>query len=395
MSVQSPVSNPLSAAPAARSAVVTVDEPLDLREQKERLFSHLPFLDGLRALSIFAVLTFHNGGPISLYCFKYGGWAGVDVFFVISGFLITAILLKERDRSGTISLINFYKRRALRLMPVFYLWIVVTTIWRLCANTFVPCAAAVSSVYLTDYDMALGWGAVMGSGFEIAWSLSVEEKFYLLWPSVVRFFRKSLMPIGLLAIVACSAWRAYLICHGAPWMRISSAFDTKLDAIMIGCAAAILVNNVRTQVWLTKYLRSGLVSLALLALIVFFVRGMGHPCGVFTTQAKLLYWNVRVPCFNLVVAALIVSLCSNPQGIGGRILSIPPLAWIGRISYSIYLWHMAAFMFAVWFGAECGFLTNSNKELLQYSCTILFAAISYYFVETPFLKLKERFAFKG
>jgi peptidoglycan/LPS O-acetylase OafA/YrhL len=395
MSIKSPVSVSSTSASPIHPELVADGGLLALEQGKNKLFSHLPFLDGLRALSIFAVLTFHSGGSLGVYCFKNGGWAGVDVFFVISGFLITAILLKERDKSGSVSLKNFYARRALRLMPVYYLWIIVTVVRKIAEHKFVPGAAAVSAVYMTDYDMALGWGAVIGSGFEVAWSLSVEEKFYLLWPSVVKAFRKSLLPIGIAAIVACFAWRSYLICTGAPWIRICGAFDTKLDAIMIGCVAATLMNNVQVEFWFKKYLRSGWAALALLLGIVFFMRAMGHPNGAHTVQQQLIYWNVRVPCFTLAVAALIVSLCSSPQGIAARILSCAPVAWIGRISYSLYLWHIAGFAFAIWFGMKCGLLTSIDRELLQYGWSIAFAAISYYLIETPFLKLKERFSFKA
>lgn len=385
----------MPAPPVIHPELISGGRRADLEPTKSKLFGHLPFLDGLRALSIFAVLTFHSGGAIGAFCFKNGGWAGVDVFFVISGFLITAILLKERDKSGTVSLKNFYARRALRLMPVFYLWIIVTAIRKIAEHKFVPGAAAISAVYMTDYDLALGWGAVLGSGFEVAWSLSVEEKFYLLWPSIVKFFRKSLLFVGVAATLACFAWRSYLICHGATWIRICGAFDTKIDAIMIGSVAAILMNNVQVEFWFKKYLRSGLVSLALFVAIVYFMRGMGHPNGAHTIQQQLIYWNVRVPCFTLAVAALIVSLCSSPQGIGSRILSFAPLVWVGRVSYSLYLWHIAGFAFAVWFGFHCGLVTSTDKELLQYTWSLVFAAVSYYFVETPFLKLKDRFSFKG
>jgi peptidoglycan/LPS O-acetylase OafA/YrhL len=123
---------PLPRNPRPGPAMLRTDFPV----QSQKLFAHLPFLDGLRALSIFAVMTFHSGGPIGMYLFKKGGWAGVDAFFVISGFLITAILLKEQSNSGSILLKNFYMRRALRLVPAFSLWIVVTSLIRIVSINF-------------------------------------------------------------------------------------------------------------------------------------------------------------------------------------------------------------------------------------------------------------------
>ena len=116
--------------------------------KNEKVFAYLPFLDGLRALSIFAVLTFHTGGPIGHYAFKYGGWAGVDAFFVISGFLISGILLQERDRTGSIKLKDFYKRRILRLVPAFALWLLVTSIYRYVNHTFLRSGWFSSFIYV-------------------------------------------------------------------------------------------------------------------------------------------------------------------------------------------------------------------------------------------------------
>ena len=212
-------------------------------------------MDGLRALSIFAVLSFHGRGPFGLALFKSGGGCRVDAFFVISGFLITAILLKEQDKSSTIQLKNFYMRRALRLVPAFSLWIVVTSILRLSLHKFSLPAALIAAVYMCDDDLALGWGNVLGSGFEIAWSLSVEEKFYLIKPSILKRCRQFLPLFGLIAIVGCFLWRAYLINQHVSVLRLCGAFDTKIDALMIGCIAAIALNNKKIKLWLERHLK--------------------------------------------------------------------------------------------------------------------------------------------
>jgi peptidoglycan/LPS O-acetylase OafA/YrhL len=357
----------------------------------QKLFAHIPFLDGLRALSIFAVLTYHGAGPLGTVLFKSGGWVGVDAFFVISGFLISGILLKEKDKTSTIHTRNFYVRRALRLMPVFLLWIAVTSSLRILQHKFSLPAVAVTAFYLCDYDLALGWGNIIGSGFELAWSLSVEEKFYLIWPTVVKYFRQHLLPIGILAIVGDLAWKAYLLYQGVSWLRVCSAFDTKIDSLMIGCVTAILLNNARVKNWFEKNIRSSWISAGLLVFILFYIRGMGHPAGAATLIQKLLYWDVRLPIFTLAVAALIITLSATPTGITARILSFTPIAFIGRISYSLYLWHIAAFAFALWFGWQIHPMVPIEMELSQYFWAIVFAAVSFYFIETPFLKMKNRY----
>jgi peptidoglycan/LPS O-acetylase OafA/YrhL len=360
----------------------------------KKVFAYLPFLDGLRALSIFAVLTFHTNGPIGLKAFKYGGWAGVDVFFVISGFLITGILLQERDKTGSIKLKNFYNRRILRLVPAFVLWLVVTAIYRYVNHTFSWVAAGLAAVYM--YDWGLAFGHVMGSGFDIAWSLSVEEKFYLFWPSLVNKCRKALPYIGISAILGCLIWKAFLVTRGC---QLTFCFDIKIDALMIGCCTAILLNNKSARAWLEKHLKSNLkssiISIALLIGVVFYLRGMGHPCGAHTMFDQLWYWDVRVPCFSLTVAALIVALTVYPQALAGRFLSWGPIAWFGRISYSIYLWHMLAFAWAVYVGDLIHKTTPIQIEEGKFFWTLIFATISFYAIEKPFLRMKKKFEYSA
>lgn len=358
----------------------------------KKVFAYLPFLDGLRALSIFAVLTFHTNGPIGHYAFKYGGWAGVDAFFVISGFLITGILLQERDKTGSIKLKDFYKRRILRLVPAFALWLVVTAIYRYVNHTFSIVAAGLAAVYMYDYGLA--FGNVMGSGFDIAWSLSVEEKFYLFWPSLVNKCRRALPFIGVSAILGCLIWKAFLVIRGC---QLSFCFDIKIDALMIGCCTAMLLNNKSARAWLEKHLTSNVISnvisSALLVAIVFYLRGMGHPCGARTMLDQLWYWDVRVPAFSLTVAALIVALAVYPQALAARFLSFGPIAWLGRISYSIYLWHMLAFAWAVYVGDFIHKTSAIQIEEGKFFWTLIFAAISFYAIEKPFLRMKQKFEF--
>jgi peptidoglycan/LPS O-acetylase OafA/YrhL len=251
-------------------------EQVEPDKHPQKLFAHIPFLDGLRALAIFWVLNFHSGGELGAFFSKKGGWAGVDAFFVISGFLITGILLKEQTKTATIALKNFYARRALRLVPAYVLLIVVTCIfnpWH-CQN--LPAAVGIAAIYMCDFDVAMNWGHILGSGFEITWSLSVEEKFYLIWPTIMKFARKQLAWIGLTTIAACFVWRAYLIHAGVFWMRIAGGFDTKVDALMIGCLAAVALHNPQIRAKLEKYCTHFIVPIALVAFVIFYLRALGQ-----------------------------------------------------------------------------------------------------------------------
>jgi peptidoglycan/LPS O-acetylase OafA/YrhL len=365
-------------------------EQSEAEKHPHKLFAHIPFLDGLRALAIFWVLNFHSGGQLGAFFSKRGGWAGVDAFFVISGFLITGILLKEQTKTATIGLKNFYARRALRLVPAYILFIILTCIVNpLHCKNLAP-AVGIAAIYMCDFDLAMNWGHILGSGFEIAWSLSVEEKFYLIWPTVMKFARKHLAWIGLTTIAACFAWRAYLVYTGAFWMRVAGGFDTKVDALMIGCLAAVALHNPQIRAKLQKYCTHFLLPIGLFAFVILYLRALGHPFGAVGVTAKLLYWNVRVPVFTIAFTALIMSLCLQPKSIVARFLSMVPFTWIGKISYSLYLWHMLAFTWVKEYAYVPGRSEALDLEILEYAMAVTFAAISYYFVEQPFLKIKDR-----
>ncbi|MCM3926303.1 acyltransferase, partial [Frankia sp. AiPs1] len=209
-----------------------------------------PALDGVRALAVLCVLVFHMDS-------LPGGYLGVDVFFVLSGFLITGQLLAERDRTGGVSLGRFYLRRAYRLLPAFWVLALVglTAVVLLGIGTagerseFLDSLAA-SALYVNNYFQVVRQST--GAGWlGHTWSLSLEEQFYLLWPLVLVALCRwpwvaRRLPVVLLGGAAGVAlWRNALVTSGAPGTRTYFALDTRADALLVGCALAAWLRAAR------------------------------------------------------------------------------------------------------------------------------------------------------
>ncbi|HEY9683485.1 MAG TPA: acyltransferase [Oculatellaceae cyanobacterium] len=349
--------------------------------------SYIPFLDGMRALAIAAVLFFHSRGPLGAFVSGDSGWLGVDVFFVISGFIITLNMISESTKSGTTDLKRFFVFRVCRLMPVFLLWIAATCIVNPKHCTHMLPAALITLGCMADADIANLWGFTIGSGLEIAWSLSIEEKFYMLWAPAFKFCRKHLVAACLIVLAGCFCLRTALVLQHAPWIRFQE-LPTRLDTLLIGCLAAIASNKPTTQrvieklaknTWLPK-----IVLLAALAIGFF----MGHPSVPKTVTEQLVFWNVRMPLFQLLTAFFMCLLFAQKDDLVEAFLTAPPILWLGKISYSLYLWHMFAFRYI----ATLPFIqqmTPLTFELLKYGTAICLAALSYYVIERPIVQRKH------
>ena len=198
-----------------------------------------PAFDGLRALAIIFVFLVHaweSAFP--------GGWAGVDIFFVLSGYLITTLLTNELSETGTIDYRNFYIRRVLRLWPAFavFLLVVVLEMSVRAPNIWSFGAVGLSAVYLMNWNRAFVWWSQHNLGH--TWSLAMEEQFYLLWPALLVFiFSRRAICCVLAMIIAMVTWRCFLALDGADPERTYNGFDTHGDALLIGCLLALLVRR--------------------------------------------------------------------------------------------------------------------------------------------------------
>jgi peptidoglycan/LPS O-acetylase OafA/YrhL len=350
-------------------------------------------LDGMRALAILAVLSFHGLGPVSLAVFGSGGWLGVDCFFVLSGFLITKLLLDELSTTKTINIKAFFIRRIFRIIPVYTAFVLITALANPFHRSDIWRCAVVAGSFLSDYNIALHGHHTANSGFENSWSLAVEEKFYLIWPFLLTIFARTPIRLVATSLILSQLWKAFLILNGADWIRLGAAFDTKFDDILWGALAATLMH---AGYWETAKQRTKIEKIATfvlpLALIVaswFTI----HPHLVKDVAGKLIYWNVMLPCLSAATAAFLVSLTVNPNSLEARFLSIKPLVWLGKLSYSLYLWHALAFGLAAFVSVYLPITAQTPylQEIWTLAVCVSLAAVSYYGLEKPFLKLKKKF----
>lgn len=348
--------------------------------------TRMPGLDGLRALAVLTVMVFHAWPAVLT-----GGMIGVDLFFVLSGFLISLLLVAEYRASGVIGLRNFYLRRCLRLMPAFLLMLLVFLGYcllrfdgRVLERYLQSVALAVT--YTSNWARAFSLNPVEGLGH--TWSLAMEEQFYLFWPLLLLgLLRLGLRPsklvglVLLLALASCG-WRVFLAWHGAGADRLYNGLDTRLDALMVGCALGIaqafgLLESLRRP-WAGRLL--GLVAVpAVLYLVAVATRA--H----YWVDMRLYYWMLAL--VELSAACLVLNVVCHSSGWLNRLLCLRGLVWLGGISYGLYLWHFPIYVFMRADGAS-----PWRILLLGSLATLLLACLSYYWLERPFLRLKRRYS---
>lgn len=321
-----------------------------------------PALDGLRALAVGAVVIYHVDDAL-----LPGGWAGVDVFFVLSGFLITSILQRELDQTGTINLMRFYLRRALRLTPALALLLIAAVIAGAFLHEFRRAVGAslFAATYTMNWNRAFGWGPQWALGH--TWSLAMEEQFYLLWPALLLLLpRKSQLPSALIFTIIIVAWRCHLAYAGADAERTYNGFDTHADALLIGCLIRFIGEPRRLP---------GLPAISAAAL-----------AAIAAIFAVMPLHSILSQSLGLSVAALVSALliiCARREGWLRSIFLWRPLVFTGRISYGFYLWHYPLLLLMKP-------LLPKSLALLPVPLAYLLAIISFYTVEAYFQRMKDR-----
>jgi peptidoglycan/LPS O-acetylase OafA/YrhL len=347
----------------------------------KKTFGYEPALDGIRAIAVLLVMANHTG-------LAHAGRLGVDIFFVLSGYLITAILISEFRANDRINLKKFYARRALRLLPALILLLIVVNVCVVIFQTHKE-AAMVRWYSLGALFYIANWLRAFGHDMGILghlWSLSIEEQFYFFWPIALIFFWSlrlrayQMIMLVAFAVVLVNLDRIYLYNGIQSWNRIYNGLDTRADALLIGCALGL-------SGWQILSRRVWAVLGALGATFAVYVLFEGYP--VPTESQILLELTVGGTFFALAVAFVLAGVLSHPDAFFAKALRFPPLVWSGRLSYGLYLWHYFVFAFITgWF--------RKSEPLrllpLQVFATFVCATISYYLLERPFLKLKKQFS---
>lgn len=331
-------------------------------------------LDGLRALAVAAVVWQHTASSQGLGGLLSRGGYGVELFFAISGFLITTLLLREREARGRIDLRAFYVRRTLRILPLYYavLAVYVVLVFALERSSErgrefwsnVPAFATYTSNWFVDDNG-------VGTTFYFAWSLATEEQFYLAWAPVV--------------FLATAYAR-----RGCWWMGLYVAAVALIDLAVTATGSESLLATVITSV------STPICVASLLAIVVHHRRGflacrwIAHPASltvVIVSIPVLLALRAPKPLVGALLAVLVVSLCLRERSYLSSLLSLRPLVWLGTVSYGVYLLHMLA--------------ANAVERLLPvrhgpplFLATLVVVAVmawaSWRFFEAPLLARKRR-----
>lgn len=337
---------------------------------------YVPALDGLRAVAVLSVMVFHAQPD-----WLPGGFLGVDIFFVLSGYLITRLLLLEYSARGRIAWRRFYGRRALRLVPALLLMLLAYCAWM----SLVPRIdlakhlgdALLAFLYVSNWARAFDIHALHYLGH--TWSLAVEAQFYLLWPLLVLWvLRRNAAPASLAAwaaVLALASWgaRLGLLWSGAPIERMYNGLDSHSDGLMAGALlAAVWSGASRWWDTLPAWARRALLAAAVALLGALIARAdWTNPW-----MSGLGYTAV-----SLAVVLVLLALGSAEPSLLGRVLSLRFLVWVGTISYGLYLWHFPVLL--VLRDWEIGGWTH---VVAGFALTFALAAASYYLVERPLLR---------
>jgi peptidoglycan/LPS O-acetylase OafA/YrhL len=346
------------------------------------------WLDGLRGVAILLVLAFH----LNLLS---GGFLGVDIFFVLSGFLITALLAEEWQRHGSISLQGFYLRRGLRLLPAFLTLLLILALSSLWLPSVEAARARRSEVIVAGCYIA-NWPMLHRTAMTLlghTWSLSVEEQFYLLWPMLLygmlrlkMSHRQIILFVGAAILVAAAHRMVLYQFHPIPApekaayvMRLYMGLDSRADTLLVGCLVGLLAawqRLPRSQRFVRRVGLASLVSVPFLSYLAVnrFLDHAQYYRGLFTAVA-------------LMVAVIIVRLLSGPSRLASLVLESRPLVFVGRVSYGLYLFH---FPILYWLRPVGLGWRYPAATLLVVGLTAATALISYYCIERPCLGLKDR-----
>ncbi len=353
-----------------------------------KLPRQIPSLDGLRGTAIALVIFGHacatHLAPAFLdrpFLTSLGN-VGVRLFFVISGFLITTLLLRDIEQHGQIRLRTFYLRRTLRIFPAVFFYIgviwllhlagIIDLTFKLGSRQYVESAVPdlIHAITFTqNYNHDYNWY------FNHLWSLSVEEQFYLLWPFTLFFLGAQRgFVVGLIILLVAPFIRGAMFLFGSgPEIALSREFQAVADALATGCVFALMHNRLSENTAYVTFIKRWAIPVAIIFValgygIAFVSRPLAYVCG--GTFA------------NIGMVLLLQNIVRYPDQFVGRICNFKPLAWVGVLSYSLYLWQQPF----LYFGSSAWICSFPQNIFLAFAAAIA----SYLVIEKPFLRLKEK-----
>jgi peptidoglycan/LPS O-acetylase OafA/YrhL len=360
--------------------------------------AYLPALDGVRACAVVAVMMFHGGIP-----HMEGGFMGVDAFFVLSGFLITSLLIGEWRQSLTIKLGAFWARRARRLLPALLLMLLFVAFF---ASVIVPKGtygalrldALSTLLYVSNWHFILVNSnyfneTAQSSPLLHTWSLAVEEQFYVVWPLVVlgilRLTRslKALFALCCAAAIGTAIWMHSVYDGGVNTNRAYLGTDTRSQCLFIGCALAVglvlLARRSHETGRLAKgelWRPAGQVGQVLCGLV-----GIGGAVAavtiwIVTTSLSSFPYNGGFFLIGLSVGGVILAAVAAPRSVVPRVLSVAPVRYVGRISYGLYIWHWPIFL---WLNGQRTGLEGYELFAVRVLVTFGVSVVSFHLIERP------------
>jgi peptidoglycan/LPS O-acetylase OafA/YrhL len=362
----------------------------DAAPESDNRLRYMPALDGVRAVSILGIMANHGG-----FAWAAGGIISVNVFFVLSGFLITMLLMKEWARSGTIRLRHFWARRARRLLPALFVLLAAIGLYII---YFAPSGSQSALrgdglstlLYFSNWHQIFtgqSYFAQVAAGSAPSpllhtWTLAIEEQFYLVWPILavvilkVSRSRWVLLAVAVAGTLASAIEMAVLFHPHMDPSRVYWGTDTRAQDLLTGAVLGILL--FRQPKVTSERARIACSSMVAVAVLVF-----GFEWASINTFPDLPYRGGFLLA-DVMVALVIAGVTLAPTGVMARILSFGPLTFVGRISYGLYLWHWPIFL--VLDNARTG-LVGWNLFVLRLAATFTVAVLSWYLVETPVRKM--------
>jgi peptidoglycan/LPS O-acetylase OafA/YrhL len=347
-----------------------------------RALGHVPELDGVRGIAVLMTVVAHSFFTIA----PGGGLTGVALFFVLSGFLITSILVAEWDKTALISLRRFYARRILRLAPALAAVLILYLVLAFSGLSPVALGDRLRSAFFVATYFGNWQSASGGNLAELShtWSLAVEDQFYFLWPvSLVFLLRSGLSRSRIIAVTAVAMAALVLLravawtSGGVPWERVFYGTDMVGSSLLIGCLAALAFS------WGLLPKLPGSRAIAVGALVTLLAT-----CALVSQHdlvGRLYLATIGFPIIAIASATLIVTLALDRSA--APFLGHPVLVYFGRISYALYLWHLLTIQVL----GKVFHIAGVERSVISIPIAIGLATLSYLAIERPFLRLKRHF----